>query len=92
MLKLLSVNKSNHPDKKYVARFSDGKDVQFGAKGYSDYTLHKDKTRRENYRKRHANDNLTDPQSPGALSYYILWGDSTNLQKNILDYKRRFNL
>ena len=91
-MKLISIDRSNHPDKKFNATFSDGSNILFGAKGYSDYTLHKDKDRRERYRARHAKDNLTDPKSPGALSWYILWGDSTSMQKNILQYKRRFNL
>ena len=37
-------------------------------------------------------DNLSNPRSPGALSYYVLWGDSTSKRQNIASYKRRFNL
>jgi len=29
---------------------------------------------------------------PGYLSWYLLWGDSTSLQQNIKDYKKKFNL
>jgi hypothetical protein len=73
--------------------FDDGTTTKFGAKGYDDYTTHHNITRRDNYRKRHEKDLLTgDPTRPGFLSYYILWGDSTSLEKNIYDYIRKFNL
>ena len=73
----------------------DGKEkkVSFGAKGYTDYLLSKDKERRDRYRKRHAKDLKTgDPTRAGYLSYYLLWGDSTSLQQNIKSYKKRFKL
>ena len=90
MLTLLSVKETPAGDsKKYVAFFSDGTSVKFGAKGYSDYTVHRDKKRRDRYRARHAKDNLNDLKSPGALSWYLLWGESTSLQQNIAAYKRR---
>jgi hypothetical protein len=33
-----------------------------------------------------------DPRRAGFLSYYILWGNSTNIQTNIRDFKSRFNV
>lgn len=59
-----------------------GRTVCFGALGYEDYTQHKDKARRENYRSRHRNDRLEDPYSPGFWSWYVLWGESTDRRKN----------
>lgn len=59
-----------------------GRTVKFGATGYQDYTQHKDKQRRENYRSRHRNDNLDDPKSAGFWSWYVLWGESTDIKKN----------
>eukprot|EP00965_Chrysotila_dentata_P153522 5073779-Pleurochrysis_carterae.AAC.1 len=45
---------------KYVAHFEFGdgskKRTPFGAKGYDDYTMHKDKDRRERYWQRHVKD------------------------------------
>lgn len=88
---LKSIKKTpTYSNKKYVAEFSNGKRVSFGGKGYSDYTKHKDKARRERYRKRHAFDNLNDPYSPGSLSYYLLWGDSTSLRENIKNFNKMF--
>ena len=83
--------------KKYVAFFKDkeGKEkrTRFGAEGMDDYTLTGDKEARERYRKRHKKDLKTgDPTRAGFLSYYILWGDSTSLRKNISNYRKRFNL
>ena len=58
-----------------------------------DYTQHHDTERREAYRSRHEKDLKTgDPHRAGYLSYYILWGDSTSLAKNLADYKRRFKV
>ena len=78
--------------KKWTAIFDNGKRVSFGAKGYDDYTLTKDKDQRDRYRKRHEKDLKGDPTKPGYLSYYLLWGDSTSMQSNISAYKRKFNL
>ena len=80
-----------------MAQFFDGdkkiKTTHFGAEGMDDYTLTGDKKARERYRVRHKKDlDTKDPTRAGYLSYYILWGDSTSRDKNIKDYKKRFNL
>jgi len=96
--KLLSVTKSNKKDKKYDAKFENKKTkriktVSFGAKNMSDYTIHKDKERRERYRKRHQKDLKTnDPTRAGYLSMFLLWGNSTSLRENIKNYKKKFGL
>jgi len=95
--KLVSITKSSKPNKKLMAKFKDKKTgrestTHFGAAGMDDYTIKKDKAQRERYRNRHRGDNLTNPRSAGALSWYILWGNSTSRRENIASYKRRFNL
>lgn len=94
MTKSVVIKKSTKPDKKLMAVFEiDGKKktTHFGSKGMDDYTKTKDKEQRKRYRQRHAKDlNTNDPTRAGFLSYYILWGDSTSLDKNIADYKKRF--
>jgi hypothetical protein len=91
----LTVVKSSAKGKKYTAIFSeDGheKKVHFGSAGMDDFTLTHDVEQRERYRERHKKDLDTgDPKRAGFLSYYLLWGSSTSLQKNIQDYKRRFH-
>jgi hypothetical protein len=78
---------------KWVAVFDDGKRTNFGAVGYDDYTTSHDKERRRLYRIRHKTDLETgDPHKAGFLSRYILWGDSTDMDRNIAEYKRKYNL
>ena len=83
---------------KWVGVFTDPitKDEQrvpFGAKGYEDYTQHKNPLRRSNYLSRHrARENWNAPRTAGALSRWILWGDSTSLQTNVRRFKQRFSL
>ena len=95
---LKAVNKSSDPEKKYEAVFENEKTgrektVKFGAKGMDDYTITGDKEQRARYRERHAKDLRTgDPTRAGFLSYYLLWGESTSMVKNLADYRRRFNL
>tara|TARA_R110000803_G_scaffold172016_1_gene234916 strand:+ start:287 stop:577 length:291 start_codon:yes stop_codon:yes gene_type:complete len=96
-MKLIKVVKSTNLKKKYDALFKDkdGKEkkISFGASGYGDYTITKNKEQRERYRKRHEKDLKTnDPTRAGYLSRFLLWGDSTNLKKNIQDYKKKFKL
>lgn len=66
--------------------------TDFGANGYSDYTLHHDKERRRRYRIRHAKDRVHDPLTAGALSWHILWGPSTDMQRNIASFRSRFRV
>tara|TARA_R100001443_G_scaffold40836_1_gene54212 strand:+ start:1544 stop:1837 length:294 start_codon:yes stop_codon:yes gene_type:complete len=96
MVKLV-VSKSDRKGKKFKAVFTydDGKTktTHFGAKGMEDYTTHKDKERRARYRKRHKKDLKTkDYTRAGFLSYYILWGDDTNIPDAVKSYKKRFKL
>jgi hypothetical protein len=78
---------------KYVAVFKNGRKTSFGAAGYDDYTLSKDKKQRDAYRTRHAKDlDTKDPYRAGYLSYYILWGNSTSIQANLNAYNKRFNI
>lgn len=88
-LKLVSITKSPVAGKKWRATFSDDTTTDFGATGYSDYTKHRDKERRESYIARHKSDLATgDPTRAGYLSMFILWNKPT-LEASIADYKRR---
>ena len=93
---LVKIVKSTKPEKKLMAVFKNKKTgrektVHFGDATMSDYTKHKDKDRRENYRSRHKKDlNTGDPTRAGFLSYYILWGSDTSQRESIKAYKERF--
>jgi hypothetical protein len=66
-----------------------GKTVTFGDATMSDYTIHKDKARRERYRTRHQNDRIDDPYAPGFWSWWSLWGESSDLAKAHADAVKR---
>jgi len=96
-MKLIDIIPSKNKNKKYTAIFEIDdkiKKVNFGSNPniYQDYITHKDKNRRRLYRARHKHDNIDNPLTAGALSWYILWGDSTDLNKNIKNFKKKFNL
>jgi hypothetical protein len=96
-MKLISVEKSTKPGKKFVATFETDtgktRSVHFGAEGMDDYTITHDKQQRQRYRMRHLKDLKTnDPTKAGFLSYYILWGNSTDIDTNITTYKKKFKL
>lgn len=80
-----------NPDSKYkyMAMFNDGTTTKFGARGYEDYTIHKDKRRRQRYILRHGKDLSTnDPTRAGYLSMFLLW-NKPDLNQSLRDYKRR---
>jgi hypothetical protein len=100
-MKLVSVKQSTSAGKKLMATFMNPdtgrtRTIHFGASGMDDYLHTHDKEQRDRYRTRHAKDLQTAASrtgvSAGALSYYILWGESTGMGQNIAAYKRRFNL
>lgn len=94
-MKLLEVIRSPMAGSKWRAVFEGDsgriKHTDFGASGMDDYTLTHDKEQRERYRTRHSKDLAThDPTRAGFLSYYLLWGESTSLSKNLAAYRKRF--
>jgi hypothetical protein len=96
MTQLLSVEPSGNPKKKWSALFlvdDKLKLVDFGLANADDYTLTHDKAQRDRYRKRHQKDLKTnDVTRPGYLSYFLLWGDSTDINKNIAAYRKLFGI
>ena len=93
-MKLVSITKATDGKHKYTALFTDPKKTtHFGAVAYDDFLKTKDVAQREAYLARHkARENWNDPTSAGALSRYLLWGQSSSLKQNIIDYKKRFHI
>ena len=93
-IKLLSIKKSNKSGKKMMATFETNgrkKVIHFGASGMSDYTKHKDISRRNRYIFRHHKDlGTNNPARAGYLSMFVLW-NKKSLQASIADYKRRLS-
>jgi hypothetical protein len=89
---MVTIKPSTRADKKYMAIFKDGTVTHFGAKGFEDFTTHRDEKRKELYIKRHRpNEDWTNPKAAGTLARFILWNLPT-LSASIADYKKRFNL
>ena len=59
--------------KKYMVFNEDGKKIHFGSIIHEDYTKHKDKKRRDNFRTRNKKWKDADKYTPAHLSYYLLW-------------------
>jgi hypothetical protein len=96
-LKLKSIKPSHKKEKKWDATFvyPDGhtKTVPFGARGMSDFTKHKDVTRKQRYLKRHSGmgEHWNQPDTAGALSKWVLW-NKPSFRASVTDFKKRFNL
>jgi hypothetical protein len=97
---VINLYNSKLPTKKYDAiiyyydsnKIINQKKINFGAKGYSDYTIHKDPKRKDNYIKRHqVNEDWSDLEKAGTWSRYILWNKPT-LNQSIKDMEQRFKV
>ena len=90
------IEKSSKPEKKKMAIFSydNGrtKTIHFGAAGMSDFTIHKDRKRKQRYINRHKrNENWNVADTAGSLSRWVLW-NKPDYGQSVADYKRRFSL
>ena len=86
------IRKSLNADKKYEAVIDGRKTVSFGAKGYSDFTLHKDPERKQRYIQRHQNNedwSKTGINTPGFYAKHVLWNKDTT-QKSITDLSNKY--
>jgi len=92
--------KSNVKNKRYTAIIDNmgttkGKPLKlhFGSATGSTYIDHGDEVKRTNYIKRHSklNEDYTKV-TPASLSRYVLWGSSNNINNNIIEFKKKFNL
>jgi hypothetical protein len=87
------IKPSTRKDKRFMAIFDDKNKVHFGLKDGETYIDHHDKKKREDYIKRHqVNEDWSNPYSAGALSRYLLWGKSTDLNTNINKFKSMYNI
>lgn len=85
------IQKSTRAGKRFMATYANGKVVHFGQAGGQTYIDHGDKAKREAYLARHKKrENWNNPFSAGALSRYLLWGDSTNMETNHQAFMSKF--
>ena len=90
----MKVEKSEREDKRLKAIFG-SRVIHFGARSPPAQTFvdHGDAEKRRAYLARHKpRENWSNPFSAGALARWILWGDSTDIEKNIAAYRKRFSM
>ena len=97
MVRTFLLSESDRKDKKYMIDEPDNEDfntVHFGARGYSDYTLHKDKMRKRAYILRHKpreNWGKSGIDTSGWWAYWVLWNKPT-IEESIKDIEKRFDI
>ena len=92
-MRFISLKKSNKPNKKLEITFSEPDlTIHFGSKNSSTFLDHYDKVKRSNYLKRHKVNEDWNQVNAGSLSAYILWGDTSDLYKNLINYLDKFKI
>lgn len=84
------IKPSKNKNKKFDAIIDNKKTISFGAKGYSDYTIHKDDERRQRYINRHKkNEDWTDYKTAGFYAKNILW-NKPSIGESIKDLNKKY--
>ena len=92
-MKFESLKISPREHKRFMITFSNPKKtIHFGQLGGSTYVDHKDKTKRNNYLKRHQVRDDWDHVNAGSLSAFVLWGPSTSITENFVKYLDLFGI
>ena len=84
--------KSDKPEKKYYIITNSGRKIYFGAAGMSDFTHHKNESRKNLYINRHKkNENWGNSgiDTAGFWSRWLLWNKPT-IKESYDDIKQRF--
>ena len=94
---IVFLTKSDKKDKKYkVYLFDNAKNktkiINFGQKGYEDYTIHKNELRKQNYISRHKkNEDWNNPFTAGFWAYNLLWNKKT-IKESIRDIEDKYDI
>jgi len=91
---MYKLKSSTRKDKKWMVITPENKKIHFGAKGYEDYTIHKDKERKNRYVTRHKakeNWNKSGINTAGFWSYWILW-NKPSLEDSIQFTEKKFKI
>ena len=91
---IVYLRKSPRKEKKFRVTLANGNKVDFGAKGYSDYTIHKEPERMKRYLARHKkreNWKRSGINTAGFWSRWLLWSKpSLNSAKKLIE--KKFNI
>ena len=86
------ISKSDNKNKKMKAVINNKKTIHFGAKGYEDFTTHKDKDRKQRYIDRHKKREdwgASGVDTAGFYSRWVTWNKDT-LTKSVEDLNKKF--
>jgi hypothetical protein len=84
------IKPSTKPEKKFTAIIDNKKSIHFGQKNASDFTQHKNPTRKKLYENRHKkNEDWSNPLTAGFYAKNILWNKPT-ITESIKDTNKRF--
>ena len=92
---LIDFRKSRRKGKKYeIILMIDGKkkSIHFGSNVSKIFVEGATLEKRNNYLKRHSVNEDWNSINAGSLSAGILWGDSDDIQENLKDYMKEFNI
>lgn len=92
--KVYELRPSTRSEKKWMIITPQGKTIHFGAKGYEDYTMHRDAERMKRYTTRHRsreNWNKSGINTAGFWSKWLLW-NKPSLGASLRDIEQRFNI
>ena len=90
-----SIIDSPRKNKRFRIILENKKYFDFGLKGGQTFIDHKNTEKRENYRKRHLGNSIEKNlieniiPSPALFSFWILWGDSSNLKTNVIELNKK---
>ena len=96
-MKILNITDSPLKTKRFRVYLDNNKHYDFGLKTGQTYIDHRDKVKRHNYQVRHYNSKREQPYikniipSPALFSYYLLWGSSVSIKKNIQQVNKLLN-
>jgi hypothetical protein len=85
---------SPRSDKKWRITTPSGKNVDFGASGYSDFSLHHNPDRKESYISRHANNEdwtVSGINTAGFWSRWLLW-NLPSFKASVRDIEKTFGI
>lgn len=92
MRAIYTVSPSERYSKKYKVIAPDGRILHFGARGYDDYTMHKNAVRMHHYLLRHeTRENWNNLKTAGAWARWLLW-NKPDFKDSARDMERRFNI
>ncbi len=88
---VIYLSNSSKPEKRYMVQIGD-KIIHFGSSAHSNFTIHKDEKRKQNYISRHkSNEDWNDIYSAGFWAKHLIWNKQT-IRESIKDIERNFGV